>query len=306
MRPVVAGITALAAAAVSAALSADLADRPPGGGDSDVRAPGAAAPAPTPGFFAPPSFEGPAAPTSGAPPPVQYRERELEPHEFYFTRAMYSDGRSDLRDWGRRRSRGSWATDWPKADHQFIVVVKRLANLDAYDWENAVSLADPAVRNFPFLYALEVGAMSLTEAEVEGLRDYLAAGGFLVIDDFWGDREWDNFEREIRRVLPSRPIEDLSSLEHPIFRAFYDIEEIRRVPEVNRGMRGEPYYSECGACQPTVRGIFDEDGRLMVIIHWNTDLGDAWEHAENPFYPLDRSTFAYEMGVNMIVYAMSH
>ncbi len=163
---------------------------------------------------------------------------------------------------------------------------------------------DPNLRRFPFLYALEVGRMGLRPPEIEGLRDYLLAGGFLVIDDFWGSRQWANFEYEIQQVLPGYEIVDLS-LDHPIFTAFYEIDEILQVPGIRAGRSGGPTYQQDGYV-PMVKGIHDENGRLMVIINWNTDLGDAWEWADNPYYPLKYSTYAYEMGVNMIVYAMSH
>ena len=218
-------------------------------------------------------------------------------HSFYFTRAIYSSG-----GWGRRG--GSWSVDFPKADLQFLVVLRRLAAIDAYPEEHAIQLDDPELRRYPFLYALEVGRMSLTPGEVKGLRDYLLAGGFLVIDDFWGAREWANFEYEISRVLPEFPIEELT-LEHPIFSAYYEVEEILQVPSINN-IRWSGQTSECGGCLPQVRGIHDENGRLMVIINWNTDLGDAWEWAEQPDYPLQYSTYAFQMGVNFIVYAMSH
>ena len=221
------------------------------------------------------------------------------PREFYFSRVAYTGyGRGY---YGRGRS---WSVDFPKADRQFLVVLKRLVNMDIYDMEHPVTLEDPGVRRFPFLYALEVGGMALTPPEIAGLRDYLLAGGFLVIDDFWGTWEWENFEAEIRRVLPEYPIVELD-LEHPLFSSFYDIEEILQVPGVGRGRRGGPTWERDGY-EPHVRGIFDDEGRLMVVINWNTDLGDAWEWAEDPYYPLRYSTYAYEMGVNMIVYAMSH
>jgi len=219
---------------------------------------------------------------------------------FYWTRAIYSG-------YGRgygRGGRGSWATDYPKADQQFLIVLKRLMRLNAYDWENAVHLADPDLRRFPVVYAVEVGRMDLTEAEVEGLRGYLAAGGFLIVDDFWGTREWQQFEYNIRRVLPNSPIVDLD-LDHPIFSAYYDIEEILQVPNRSNAAYGYQTYERDGYV-PYVRGIYDESDRLSVVINWNTDLGDAWEWAESPYYPLVYSTFAYEMGANMIVYGMSH
>ena len=213
--------------------------------------------------------------------------------EFFFTRAVYNSGYR----WS------SWATDYPKADRQFIIILERLIDLDAYEAENAVRLDDPNVRRFPFLYALEVGDMYMSEAEAEGLRDYLLAGGFLMIDDFWGTWEWANFESEIRRVLPEHPIVDIP-LAHPIFNTVYNIEEIVQVPSIGNA-QGGPTWERDGY-EPQVKGIFDDDGRLMVIINWNTDIGDAWEWAESPYYPLRYSTYAIEITINIIVYAMSH
>jgi len=143
----------------------------------------------------------------------------------------------------------------------------------------------------------------LTDEEVAGLRDYLLAGGFLVVDDFWGTREWANFERNIRKVFPSRPIVELPR-DHPVFRSYYQIDELVQVPAVNNILSGRTWEQD--GYTPHARGIFDEDGRLMVAINWNTDLGDAWEWADNPYYPLEYSSFAFEMGVNFIIYAMTH
>jgi len=222
---------------------------------------------------------------SGAPAPH---------HEFHFTRAAYTS-------WGWP----SWATDFPKADRQFLIGVRRvLSELDAFALENPVRLDDPDLARFPFLYAAEVGRMELEEAEVKGLRRYLQAGGFLVVDDFWGTGEWENFESEIKRVLPEHEIVEIP-LDHPLFHALYDIREILQVPNVWQGVRGGRTWERDGY-DPHCRGIFDDKGRLMVVINWNTDLGDAWEWAEEPRYPLRFSTFAYEMGINFIVYAMSH
>ena len=223
------------------------------------------------------------------------------PREFYFSRVQYTG-------YGRRgfsRGRGSWSTDYPKADQIFLSFIDRLlSNLDAYEREHPVRLDDPGVRRFPYLYALEVGRMALTQPEIDGLRSFLMAGGFLVIDDFWGTREWANFEYQMQLVLPGYPIVDLA-LDHPIFTTFYEIEEIKQIPNVSQGVYGGPTHERDGYV-PMVKGIHDENGRLMVVINFNTDLGDAWEWADHPYYPLKYSTYAYEMGVNMIVYAMSH
>lgn len=214
-------------------------------------------------------------------------------HDFYFTRAAYTS-------YGWR----GWSVDYPKADVQFLIGLRRITNLDSYENENSVLLTDPDLGRYPFLYTVEVGHMAMTEEEVLALRRYLHQGGFLVVDDFWGTAEWVNFAHEMGRVLPGRPIEDVP-LDHPVFRAFFEVDEIVQVPNVGQGIRGGPTWERDGY-HPVVRGIFDDEGRLMVLVNWNTDLGDAWEWAENPYYPLHFSNYAYAMGINFIIYAMAH
>ena len=216
--------------------------------------------------------------------------------EFYFTRAMYSG-------YGRRYP--SWSVDFPKADVQFLIGVRRLTNIDAYEFENPVRLDDPNLRRYPFLYALEVGRMALSPPEIQGLRSYLLAGGFLVIDDFCDLDQWQNFEYEIGRVLPEYRIVDIP-MDHPLLSAFYEIDEILQVPNRGLGAAGGRTWECWNPCEPALRGIFDEHDRLMVVINWNTDLGDAWEWVEQPWYPWKYSNFAYKLGVNMIIYGMSH
>jgi len=145
--------------------------------------------------------------------------------------------------------------------------------------------------------------MALTEAEAAGLRGYLLAGGFLVVDDFWGTTEWENFETEIRRVLPEFAIVELPA-DHPVLNTFYGIDSIVQVPNVRQGIEGGRTWERDGYV-PHLRGIFDEAGRLMVVISWNSDLGDAWEWAENPHYPLGFSNYAISVGVNLVLYGMS-
>lgn len=282
---------ALAAGGISAA--AFLVDKPSLGSTEAVLA--------TPTGLAPDA----PAPIPGAPPGLAFPEeaqqgRPLPMHEFYFTRAAYSGGGGGFRRWRRQ----SWATDYPKSDRQFLIVAERLTGLDMFMEEHPRELTDEHLNRFPFLYALEVGGMSMTPEEATALRDYLLRGGFLVVDDFWGTYEWEIFEYEMQKVLPEYPIVDVP-LDHEIFHTFYDIDEIIQVPDVNNGRRGWATHERDGY-EPFVKGIFDEEGRLMVIINWNTDLGDAWEWAEDPYYPLRYSTYAIQMGVNFIIYAMSH
>ncbi len=232
--------------------------------------------------------------------PAVARGDEGEAHEFFFTRGIYSDTGDD--DWG-----GRWAVDYPKADLQFLIALKRLSTVHAFDSDNALELDNPKLRKYPFLYILEVGSMNLSDSEVIALRDYLRAGGFMVVDDFWGTWAWRNFETQMKRVLPDREIVELP-MEHPVFHAFYDVTEILQVPNVYQGSMvasGGPTHEYDGYV-PHVRGIYDDDGRLMVLVNWNTDLGDAWEWADDPNYPLKFSTFAFEIGINFVIYGMSY
>lgn len=235
-------------------------------------------------------------------------------HEFYFARAMYSDfGRGGFRRGGDYLGDGgpTWAIDYPDADRHMMRIATRLSKLDACVWETPISLADPELRRFPFLYSLEWGYANLTDGEVEGLRDFLLAGGLLMLDDFWGSREWANFAREIGRVLPQYEIVDIPR-DHLLFRIYYEIEgDIVQVPNVGNGRAmgmGRPgaRTSEQDGYEAHLRGIFDDDGRLMVVINWNTDLGDALEWAEDENYPLEYSTFAANLFMNTIIYAMTH
>lgn len=215
---------------------------------------------------------------------------------FYFTRAAYTDLRG--------RAFGMWTTDYPRADRHFLIGLTRLTNIDAHDGEHVMRLDDPALRRYPLIYAVEVGWMGLTPAEVDGLRSYLLAGGLLFVDDFWGTAEWANFARQIHRVLPEYPIVDLPA-DHPVRRTFYTIDSIIQVPNIYLGRRGGPTWERDGYT-PHLRGISDERGRLLVLISYNSDLGDAWEWADDPFYPLPFSNFAYQLGVNAVVYGMAY
>ena len=216
-------------------------------------------------------------------------------HEFYFTRGIY--GGDGGEDWGPR-----WAIDFPEADEHFLVALRRLTVIDASNDHNAIAIEDPKLRDYPFLYILEVGSLSLSDRQASALRDYLLAGGFMVVDDFWGSWAWENFEYQMALVFPDRSIVEVP-MDHPVFHAFYDIEEIIQVPNVHQTTG--PTWEYDGKV-PHARGIFDDKGRLMVLINWNTDLGDAWEWADNPGYPLRYSTYAFEIGINFVIYGMSH
>ena len=150
---------------------------------------------------------------------------------------------------------------------------------------------------------VEVGAMDLNKDERTTVREYLLSGGFLVTDDFWGTWAWDGLMSEMALIFPDLPVVEIS-LTHPVFHTVHDIGALLQVPNV--ALAGTDRTHEYDGYTPHVRGIFDRDGRLMVLINWNTDLGDAWEWADQADYPLRYSNYAYKLGVNIVMYAMMH
>lgn len=218
-------------------------------------------------------------------------------HEFTMTRGRFSSP-TDGDDWGPR-----WAMDYPDAERHFLVALSRLTRVDAAPLDNALALDDLNLGDYPFLYVVEVGAMRLDEQEQDNLRDYLLAGGFLVIDDFWGSWAWDGLMVQLETLFPGRPVVDVP-LSHPVFHVVHEVTEVLQVPNV--ALAGTGRTHEYDGFVPRVRGIFDDHGRLMVLINWNTDLGDAWEWADDERYPLRYSNYAFRLGVNIVTFAMMH
>ena len=229
------------------------------------------------------------------------------PHDlFTFVRIRYS---SD-----RYRGRGNgWATDYPDSDLNFSLRLQQLTSLRVNPDPLVLTLTDPRLADYPFIYMIEPGSLVFDEAEVAALRQYCLNGGFLMVDDFWGANEYNNFEREIRRVFPDRPIVEVP-LEHEIFHCVYDLKEKPQVPSINiaeygrgRGITWEPRY-ESDTSTAYYKAISDDADRIMVFICHNTDLGDGWEReGENHWYFEEFSVKkSYPMGINIVVYAMTH
>ena len=219
-----------------------------------------------------------------------------EPHkEFTFARLIYSGGT------GWRY--GAWATDSPKADVTFVAGVKRITNLDVRETQFFIPLTSKEIFKYPFLYAVEVGYLELSREEADILREYLLKGGFFVVDDFHGTKEWAHFEEQLRRVLPTCTIHEIPPT-YAIFHCFFDIDELIQVPGAQMLYSGRTYEKD--GVVPHFRGVFDETGRIMVMINFNSDLGDAWEWADVPYYPEKYSSAAYRLGINYIIYSMTH
>jgi len=214
--------------------------------------------------------------------------------EFNFVRLVYSGG-NDL---------DNWTTDFPKADRQLLLGLRRISNLDYISEEpKAISISDPELFRYPFCYAVEVGMMRLSDSEAKTLREYLLRGGFLAVDDFHGEAEWQSFAQQMKRVFPEYDPVDLS-VSHPIFHCFYNIESLIQIPGLQYLYTGS--MSEQGGTTPHYRAIVARDGRIMVMINHNSDLGDAWEWADEPAYSSLFSTRAYQLATNYIVYSMTH
>ncbi|MCC6343448.1 MAG: DUF4159 domain-containing protein [Bryobacterales bacterium] len=221
-----------------------------------------------------------------------------EKTEWAFARLRYPNFRG-----GYRWRRSSWATDYPKADRQFVQGVRRLTRLHTRSVEQVVNIEGDEIYGWPWIYAVEVGHWGLDEEQARKLRDYLDRGGFLMVDDFHGTYEWEVFMESLRRVYPDRPVVDLESSE-AIFHVIHDLDQRVQVPGIQYLRSGRTYEQD--GIEPKWRGVFDEKGRLVVAICHNMDLGDAWEWADYPAYPEKYASLAYRIGVNYIVYAMTH
>lgn len=216
---------------------------------------------------------------------------------FTFTRVRYSS-------WGRR---DKWATDYPDSDFNFSYRLHELTALETDPYGKIVELTDDALFDYPWLYLIEPGEMELNEAEVLALRKHLLNGGFLMVDDFWGTYELENLLDQMKLVFPERePIE--LPLSHDIFHCVYDLKEKPQVPSIHAWWDGRT--SERGSDSEIAhyKGIFDDKGRMMVIICHNTDLGDGWEREglDNEYFKQFSEKWSYPMGINILMYAMTH
>jgi hypothetical protein len=222
--------------------------------------------------------------------------------EFHFVRLMYNDAAGGRRGRGWGRGWGAAWTDWPDAEYHLMEGVRRLTRVDGqivdYNGGGArrIRLDSDRLFEFPWLYAVEVGQWYLDDTEAALLREYLDRGGFLMVDDFWGEYEWSVFVESMLRVFPDRPIVELPET-HPLLHVLYDLDQRTQIPGRGGNRRGT---------MPHWRGIFDDDDRLMVAINFNMDMGDAWEHADDPWYPEPYTALAYRFAVNYLIYSMTH
>jgi hypothetical protein len=197
-----------------------------------------------------------------------------------------------------------WFIDSPAAEQNLSRRVRTVTSIHVND-PVAITLEDPSLWSYPWIYIVEPGNLRLKEAEVPILREFLLRGGTLTFDDFHGPIEWLNLENEMRRVFPDRKIVDLPA-DHPIFSCFYQLDGFPQTPGLGSFLQGRTW--EKGGYEGTLRAIEDDNGRAMVLINWNTDMGDGWEWSNAADYPgyVKFTAQAYRMQINEIVYSLTH
>lgn len=247
---------------------------------------------------------------SGRMGPLE-RPENMEPGQiaydghYVFARLRYTEGVSPDELGGARlfrRGRGGsqgppWSHDYPRAERNFMKILKEVTTLDPYTGPAGGAIVDIGSKdlfNYPVSYMCEPGFWTQSDKEAANLRAYLLKGGFIIFDDFRGN-DWTNFESQTHRILPDAKFVDLE-LSHPIFHAFFDIATLEFHQYYDRGT---PYF----------RGVFldnDPSKRLLTIINYNNDVGEYWEWSDTGWTPIDLSNEAYKLGVNYIIYGITH
>ena len=211
---------------------------------------------------------------------------------------------------------GGWSVDFPRADINMSIRLSELTKTTVgFDGPEdpkhvVIRLTDPTLYQCPFIMMTEVGAAYLDDDEAEALRNYLLKGGFLWADDFWGEYAWEVWAEQIGKVLPPAqyPPKDLPK-DHPLFRSIFDIGGVPQIASIgfwlgSGGGTSERYQE---SAEPHARAIVDQQGRIMVLMTHNTDIGDSWEEeASNPQYFYEFSTKGYAFGIDAIVYGLTH
>ncbi|HWI16180.1 MAG TPA: DUF4159 domain-containing protein [Vicinamibacterales bacterium] len=227
---------------------------------------------------------------------------------WHFCRLMYRQVRSQQRGLG-------WGTDYPNADINFSIRLSELTKVQVGQLRGepnhlVVRPTDPELFQCPFVMASDPGSAGFSSADAEGLRNYLLKGGFLWVDDFWGPWAWEAFVAEIGKALPPGefPVKEITA-EHSIYRMLFPIAKIPQVPSMqfwrmSGGSTSEmDEYSE----KAHMAAITDKDGRIMVLMTHNTDIADSWEReADDPEFFFNFSPNGYAVGLNAVLYSMSH
>ena len=224
--------------------------------------------------------------------------------EFHFARLVFDV--NSQHSWGPGRP--WWRIDWPEAEEHFLDGLNRYTAIDSSLDSVHIELSDNSLFDYPWLFVQQAGRWNLDNASAIQLGEYLRRGGFVLADDIHGPRDWDTFVEAMRRVLPEYSIEDIP-LDDSIINILYDLDHRVQIP----GRRHIMSNDGQGNVQVQMphsphewRGIRDSNGQWIVAINFNMDMGDSWEHADDAYYPLSMTSLGYQLGLNYIIYAMTH
>ena len=197
-----------------------------------------------------------------------------------------------------------WLIDGPAAEQNLSRRIKTATSIDVLD-PIVLTLDDPRLFQNPWIYFVEPGNLRLTTSDAATLREFLLRGGSALFDDFHGPYEWQHFEDEMKKVFPDRPIVDIPK-DHPIFSCFYKLDGYPQIAGLGSFMEGRSW--EKGGFVAHLRTIFDDNQRPMLYVNWNTDMGDGWEWSNAQEFPgyLKYTSMAYRMGINEVVYSLTH
>jgi len=225
---------------------------------------------------------------------------DLPEAQFHMARLAY--GRRGPNFWGY------WAIDYPDAERHFLPAIERLTGIEVSKDSRHLAPMDERLFDYPFLFVQQIGRgrWDPDAEESARLREYLARGGFMLIDDIHGEYDWSVFESAMASILPGQSVVEIPD-DDPLMHVFYDLSDRIQIPglrhlamsrsgEITAHMAGEPHW----------RGIYDDHNRLVVAVNYNVDMGDAWEHADDYFYPVPMTHLAYRLGINYVIYAMTH
>jgi hypothetical protein len=197
----------------------------------------------------------------------------------------------------RRGFNAAWNHDYPRAEQHLSLILKELTALDVRtDRTLLLALDDPELFNYPIAYMWEPGFWSLTDREAAAFRAYLLKGGFAVFEDFDGPEQWGHFEAQMRRVLPESRFIKLDN-SHRIFRSFFHVQDIEGIVHPMTGIR------------PSYYALYEDNDpqkRLMVVANFDNDVPEYWEWSGEGLYPFDASNEAYKLGVNYVIYGLTH
>ncbi len=225
---------------------------------------------------------------------ITYPTHSNEDYEFTFVRLKYH---------GSYRYRSLWHIDYPAAERNLLIQLRKHTDIKVSPIEKVIEVGDQELFDYPFAYIAELSRLNLSKKEAANIREYLLRGGFIMMDDFHGTEQWRRFYRQYKKIFPNREPKDIP-LTHPLFNCFFKIDKLMQIPAPAAYLSGRMYEKD--GRHVKCKGVYDDKGRLMMMINFNTDLGDAWQNAAEPYYPHELSNMAFKMGINAIVYTLTH